>query len=146
MEKIIILQKIDGTEEEVLFKCTALVPLRYQSIFRRNFLKDLVSLATSLQNTKIDIKAVEENLQKSQEAEDIEINEDTLSIIGNIDIEILYKIIYVLAKTADPKILPFENWIDQYESIDIMEAIEFIPFILNTIIPEKKTLNRKKNP
>lgn len=121
MEKTIVFKRTDGTEEAINFKCTATAPLRYQALFKRNFLADLASLS-----------------------KDVDKDTDNLKLLESLDLSIIYKIMYVMAKTADGSIYDIEKWLDQYESIDIEEVItELIPFAINTIIPEKKTMNQK---
>lgn len=56
-----------------------------------------------------------------------------------LDTEVVYNIIWVLAKTADKTIPPLIEWLDEFDSIDLGEVItEVKDMILASIKAKKK--------
>lgn len=94
MEKII---EIDG--KKVPFKSTGAFLLRYKAQFGRDALADLVKMETGfkkLQDTKI---------------------------ADDVDTTALFNLIWVLAKTANPKIKPPMDWLDSFNEFPIYEIV-----------------------
>ena len=94
MEKILT---IDG--RQVKFKSTGAFLLRYKAQFGRDAIQDILRLQSAI-NNKGQIK-----------------NIDTL------DLEVFYNLIWTLAKTADPDILPPMEWLDEFSEFPLMDII-----------------------
>ncbi len=88
-----------GEEVSVLCRCNALTILKYQTFFKRNFLTDINEM----------VKAVGEDIN-----------------LAAIDIEVFYRLIYIMAKSADKSLPDFETWFESFDSIDIADAFENI--------------------
>lgn len=59
---------------------------------------------------------------------------NTTNDFNKFDTEIMYNIIWVLAKTANPNILGVEAWLDTFESFPLMEVFtEAMELILNSM-------------
>lgn len=113
MEKIL---NIDGSQ--VKFKSTGAFLLRYKAQFGRDALQDIYKL----QN------AINEN--------------NEITHIETLNIEVFYDLVWTLAKTADPTIPPPMEWLDgfsEFPLIDILpELIDMIFSCLTSTVESKK--------
>ncbi len=114
MEKVLI---IDG--RQVKFKSTGAFLLRYKAQFCRDALQDIFSL------------------QGSVDAE------GRVTDASALDLEVLYNLIWTLAKTADPSIPPPLEWLDTFGEFPLAEIVpEVIDLIFSslgtTVEPKKK--------
>ena len=114
MEKIL---NIDG--RNVKLKSTGAYLLRYKAQFGRDALQDIFKL----------VGAIDE---KSKAIKDI----------NALDLEVLFNMIWVLAKTADPNLPPPLEWLDTFSEFPLEEIIpEVIDMIFGCI---KSSTNPKK--
>lgn len=113
MEKIL---KIG--DKEIKMKSTAGTMMRYRNQFNRDFIKDLVKLQSKLG----------EKIETGQEFE-------------ALDLDIFEKIAWCMAKTADNTIPEIENWLDEFETFDIMQVL---PQIMELLIANMEQINDKK--
>ena len=113
MEKKI---KIDG--KNVKFKSTGALPMRYKAQFGRDFFKDLYKMQS----------AVEKKNKKQPTIKDIE----------SIDFDTFYKIIWILAKTADKDIPEPIEWLDQFDEFPIMDILDEVMVMIESTIQAKK--------
>ena len=105
MEKTLV---IDG--RQVPFKSTGAFLLRYKAQFHRDALKDIYKMQNAVKP------------------------DGTVSDIEVLDIEVFYNLIWTLAKTADPNILPPFEWLDTFEEFNLNEIIpEVIDMIYSCI-------------
>jgi hypothetical protein len=113
MEKIL---NIDG--RQVKFKSTGAYLLRYKAQFGRDALKDIFKLQA----------AVDENNQ--------------IADIDALDLEVLYDLVWTLAKTADPGIKPPMEWLDEFSEFPLMDIvpkiIDLIYSCLSSTVKSKK--------
>ncbi len=108
---------IDG--RPVRFKSTGAFLLRYKNQFGRDALQDIFKL----QN------AVDES--------------GAVSDAGSFDLEVIYNLIWTLAKTADPKLPPPLEWLDTFEEFPLADVVpEVVDLIFaslgSTVEPKKK--------
>lgn len=104
--------------KEIKMKSTAGTMMRYRNNFNRDFIKDLMNLQKKLTN-KID---------NGTEFE-------------AIDLDIFEKIAWCMAKTADNNIPDIENWLDQFDTFDIMQVL---PEIMELLVANMEQINSKK--
>jgi hypothetical protein len=113
MEKILT---IDG--RQVKFKSTGAFLLRYKAQFGRDALQDILRLQSA-----IDSKGQIKN-------------------INTLDLEVFYNLIWTLAKTADPNILPPLEWLDEFSEFPLMdiipEIVDMIFSCLTSTVESKK--------
>ncbi len=113
MEKMLT---IDG--RQVKFKSTGAFLLRYKAQFGRDAIQDILRLQSAIDN-KGQIK-----------------NIDTL------DLEVFYNLIWTLAKTADPDILPPLEWLDEFSEFPLMdilpEVMDMIFSCMQSTVESKK--------
>lgn len=113
MEKILTIGN-----KEIKMKSTAGTMMRYRNNFNRDFIKDLIQLQTKLS----------EKLDKGTEFE-------------ALDLDIFEKIAWCMAKTADNNIPDIENWLDQFDTFDIMQVL---PEIMELLVANMEQINSKK--
>lgn len=92
--------EIDG--KQVGFKSTAATPLRYKKYFGKDYFTEILKL-----KNLTDLK----NIENQSEA------------LAKIDFEVLYNIIWVLAKTADKNLKEPIEWLDEFETFPIGEIL-----------------------
>lgn len=113
MEKVI---EIGG--KEIKMKSTAGTMMRYRNNFNRDFIKDLISLQTKLQ-------------EKAEAGTQFEA----------LDLDIFEKIAWCMAKTADDSIPDIERWLDEFDTFDIMQVL---PELMNLLVANMEQINAKK--
>jgi len=104
--------------KQVRMKSTAGTMMRYRNYFNRDFIKDLVKLQTKLTD----------KLETGQEFE-------------ALDLDLFEKIAWCMAKTADNSIPDIENWLDEFETFDIMQVL---PELMNLLVANMEQINDKK--
>jgi len=114
MEKIL---NIGG--KEIKLKSTAGTMMRYRNNFNRDFLKDLINLQEKLKDRT-------ENGTQFQA----------------VDLDIFEKIAWCMAKTADDSIPQIENWLDQFETFDIMQIL---PQIMELLVGNMEQINNTQS-
>jgi hypothetical protein len=109
---------IDG--KDIPFRSSAALPLRYKSQFNRDFFADLMKLDKVIQGKSLDFDA--------------------------LDSDIIYNLVWVLAKTADKDIPAPVEWLDTFETFPLEEIYVGIYDLLASSIsgmssskPAKKT-------
>ena len=112
LEKII---HIDG--KDILFKSTGATALRYKAQFHRDFFAEIVKMAV-----------LEEILTGKIGEADPE----------KIDLEIFYRISWVMAKTADKNIQPMMEWLDSFDEFPIFDVIEQINDLIASMFQTTK--------
>lgn len=113
MEKIL---NIDG--RDVKFKSTGATPLIYSRNFSKDFFNDLFKMNSfsELMNPKA---------KKSNKTEEI-------------DFEVFYRIVYILAKGGNPDIPPMEQFFESFSTFPIIEIVSELNDLLLSSIQSKK--------
>lgn len=96
-------------EKPIVLKVTGATPLRFKAQFGKDFLSEVLKL-----------------------------NKMNKNKIENIDFELFYNLIWVMAKTAKPDIPDPLTWFDSFESIPLMDVIPEIQDLLTFSIQGKK--------
>ena len=105
MEKIIT---IDG--RQVKFKSTGAFLLRYKAQFHRDALKDIYKMQSIINE------------------------ENQITDIDALDLEVFYDLLWTLAMTADKNIDPPLEWLDGFDEFPLMDIIpEVMDLILGCI-------------
>lgn len=110
MEKIITIGN-----KEIKLKSTAGTMMRYRNYFNRDFLKDLIALQDKLK-------------ERAESGKQFEA----------VDLDIFEKIAWCMAKTSDDSIPTIENWLDQFETFDIMQVL---PQIMELLVSNMAQVN-----
>ena len=114
MEKILI---IDG--RQVKFKSTGAFLLKYKAQFGRDALKDIFKLQGAVD-------------KKNQ-----------IKNIDALDLEVLYDLVWTLAKTADPAIKPPMEWLDGFSEFPLMDIVPEITDMIYSCM-SSTAKNKKK--
>lgn len=136
MEKTI---KISG--QEIPLKITASFPLRYKSQFGEDILKFVMPL---LQGVLPLVKVMQE--EKLDNAADL-INQENsaalVDVLSYVEMEKLFNIVWVLAKTANKDLKEPMEWLDEFEEFPLTEVLPTVfEMILKTF---GATQESKKN-
>lgn len=118
MEKTIY---IDG--HPVMLKSTGALPKRYKAQFRRDYFADLLKLA----------KVVGGDSNKGIVLSDI-----TFTDLEHFDMEVLYDIVWTMAKSADRSIPDPVEWLDKFETFPIQEIMPEVQELLGNSMPQSK--------
>jgi hypothetical protein len=118
MEKTI---HVDG--KEIRLKSTGATVLRYKQQFGRDYFGELLKMTKAMEP----MKGKTTSLDK--------LNEEDLSLL---DFEVIYNFVWVLAKTADPKIPEPIEWLDSFDTFPIMDILPEIEDLLSASIQTKK--------
>ncbi|NWK10404.1 hypothetical protein [Clostridium cadaveris] len=112
MEKILIIDN-----KEVPFKSTGAFFLKYKAQFKKDGISELIKVSECI-----------EKIGKSNTVD--------------LDSDVLYNLIWTLAKTANPKIKPPMQWFDEFETFPIIEVvIELQDLLMSTIQSSVKAKN-----
>lgn len=106
MEKVL---SIDG--KQVKMRASALIPRLYRFKFRRDIIRDMVSLKNAYEKArKLPDDATEEERQEAQ--------------LSALDLTIFENVAYIMAKHADPSIPDTaDEWLDGFEMFSIYEIL-----------------------
>ena len=119
MEKVIRIG-----EKDIKMASTAGTLYRYRMQFKRDFMKDLAALDTALHN-----------IQKAKE-------NDQYAEFNVLQLEVFEQIAWSMAKTADKNIPEIDDWMDQFDTFDIYQALPQIMDIASSNFVNNK---EKKN-
>lgn len=112
---------INIDDKDVKFKTNGAVAPRYMAQFKRDLLKDILSITIG----RID-------LEKATDEEKLEWIRD------NIDFMMFYNIAWIFAKTADKSIPEPMTWLEGFDSFPIVEVITPLMELLEVWLGTKK--------
>lgn len=118
MEKTIYID-----EKPVRLKATAALSKRYKAQFGRDYFADLMKLA----------KVIGTGGKKS-----IALTSMSYDDLGHFDMEVLYDIIWTMAKSADRTIPDPLEWLDGFETFPLKEIMEDVKELLENSMPQSK--------
>ena len=110
MEKIINIGGVD-----VRLKSTAATPLLYKNQFKTSFLTDLMLLSKAFQNGT-------------------DVNKMSYNQLKNVDLDIFYNFVWVLAKGADKNIEPPLEWFAKFSEFNLQEVMTDVMDLLTSSI------------
>lgn len=103
---------------QITFKSTAATMLKYKAQFGRDMLRDFSELQKAFKKTK---KGIE------------------IADINKFDIETLYNLIWVFAKTANKTIPDVMDWYDSFESFPLISVLtELTELLSNSLKVDRK--------
>jgi hypothetical protein len=111
-------------EKPVRLRSTAALPMRYKAQFRRDYFADLMKLAKVIgpgaKGRKLDLSKI------------------TFEDLDHFDMEVLYNMIWTMAKSADRSIPDPIEWLDQFETFPLAELLSEIKDLLENSISQSK--------
>lgn len=120
MEKTIV---IDG--KQVRLKSTVATVKRYKAQFRRDLFADMMALGA------IGTFTPQDGSQPSIDLSNVDLKK--------IDFEVIYDLVWLYAKTADPNLPDPITWLDGFEEFPIYEIIPEINDMIQSTMGAKKT-------
>lgn len=116
MQKII---NIDG--REVKFATNAATPFKYKKEFQSDFFADLVRMAKTIGDDRTD-------------------NLDALSWedVDQLNFDVIYQIIYIMAKTGNPQLDPMERWLESFDEFPLDEILGQCTELIEGLMKRKK--------
>lgn len=99
---------------DVTFKATGGLPYRYKSQFGREYIQDMLMIEQSISG----IKAPSKNSSKTA-VEEYELK--TAYTLTSTAIEMMYNILWCMAKTADDSIPDPQRWLDSFDAFPVFE-------------------------
>ena len=117
MEKTIYID-----EKPVRLRSTAALPKRYKAQFRRDYSGDLLKIAKVFRNGN-----------KSAALTSV-----AFSDLEYLDMDVLYDIVWTMAKSADKNISDPIEWLDAFETFPLQEIMPEIQDLLENSMPQSK--------
>lgn len=108
MEKIITI-----CEKPVTFRATGGIGYRYKSQFGREYIADAVELENFINSCTKD--------------KDGNVSYD----VTKLSLELMYNILWTMAKTADSKIPPPQEWLDSFDTFPVFEIFAELQDIMS---------------
>lgn len=137
--------KING--RDVVFKKNGATMLLYKQIFGREYFADLAKIIKS----KKQIDAAENKANpkakkgKKTETEDEISDEELIAIaeqLENLNLEVYYNLLYVLAKSADPKLPDPLTWFGSFEEFDVITVFDTVsPMLARELSVDRKNVS-----
>ena len=124
MEKTIYIDN-----KPVRLKSTAALPKRYKAQFRRDYFADLFKIA---------------KVFEGKDSKEMDLKHISYEDLSCLDLDVLYDIIWTLAKTADKSIPEPLEWYDQFERFDLMKVLPMVGGLISgSVSQSKKKVNDK---
>ncbi|WP_010049869.1 hypothetical protein [Carnobacterium maltaromaticum] len=126
MEKTITI-----ADKQVRLKSTAATPKRFKIQFGRDYFAELLKFAKVFEP----LNNLEESEGEEREVDLSQLSYDSLKLL---DFDVLYDIVWVLAKSADNSIPDPLTWLDQFEVFPLAEIMPEIQELLSHSIKTEK--------
>jgi hypothetical protein len=95
-------------DKDVRFKASAALPLRYKSQFGKDFFAEMATMVGADKD------------------------------FSKIDSEVFYRVIWTLAKCADPSIPPLVEWVESFDEFPVFTIFAEISDLLNVAMKTTK--------
>ncbi len=109
--------------QPIRLKSTAALPKRYKAQFRRDYFADLFKIAKVFDGKK---------------KGDMNLEDITYENLERMDMDVLYDIIWTLAKTADKNIKDPLEWYDGFEKFNLMAILPEVQDLIRGSISQSK--------
>lgn len=100
---------------DVTFKATGGLPYRYKSQFGREYIQDLILIEQSVSNIK---EPPKNSTKAAQQAYELA----TAYALTGASLEMMYNILWCMAKTADDSIPDPQRWLDSFETFSVFDV------------------------
>lgn len=133
MEKIIVL---DGKEYRL--STNAYTPIAYKKEFGIDYFKDLFNMVKG--------QAIMSKLEEMGPDEELTADKVDISMLEEFDMLFFYRLFWVFAKSANPRIKTFDNFFMEMESFPLEEVGPVLMEMLAANIRTKKSQMSRKRP
>ncbi|MDK6685811.1 hypothetical protein [Aerococcus sp. UMB8623] len=108
MSKII---QIDG--RDVKLATNGATAILYKKEFGRDFFSDLLILIKSLSGA----------YTATEEQQNLNLNDLTYEELSHLDLTVLYRLVYIMAKTANPDLPDLMTWLASFEEFPVADIL-----------------------
>lgn len=96
----------------------------YKQEFGRDFFSDLLKLVKSVST--------------GVESEEMDLNDLSYEQIENIDFQVFYQIIYILAKGGNKNIEPMTDWLAEFDEFPIFDIFPVVEDVISGLLKRTK--------
>lgn len=101
---------------DVRFKATGGCAYRYKAQFGREFIADAVSMQKAFGECQ-----TKEKVKCKRKDGKIEYKEVTEYDVTKLNLDLMYNMLWVYAKTAEPSIPPPQEWLDEFDEFPVFD-------------------------
>lgn len=110
---------------DIVFESNGVTPLLYKQAFKKDFFADLVKAGTVMQ-------AFQDNMDN--------LSIENLDSLDKFDTEVIYRLLWACARTADKEIKPMFDWVVENPEISFVDdAAEIINLVVESMASKKKS-------
>lgn len=110
---------------DIVFESNGVTPLLYKQAFKKDFFADLMKAGTVMQSFSSNLDNLSSNDLKS---------------LDSFDSEVIYRLIWACARTADKEIKPMLEWVEENPEISFVEdGGEVISLVVESMESKKKS-------
>lgn len=110
-------------EKPIRLRSTAALPKRYKAQFKRDYFADLMKLAKVI------------NIRGKRK---VDLSDIPFEKLDHFDMDVLYDIVWTMAKSADRSIPDPIEWLDGFETFPLKEILPEIRELMQNSMPQSK--------
>lgn len=115
----------------------AYTPIAYKATFGMDYFQDLFTMIKS--------EAVMRQLEQLEEGETLDASKIDLAILADFDMTFFHRLFWVFAKSANPKVKPFEDFFMEMEEFPLQTIGPVLMSMLNQgMTTRKKQMHQRK--
>lgn len=126
---------ISGTRYELA--SNAFTPIAYKEQFGKDYFQDLFQM--------VNTEAIITQLSQLEDGEELQANQIDVSILSHFDMTFFHRLFWVFAKSANPRVKPFEDFFMEMEEFPLQEVGPVLMSMLNQgMTTRKKQITQKQ--
>lgn len=115
----------------------AYTPIAYKEQFGKDYFQDIFNMLSA--------ESIMTQLEQLEEGEELKASQIDLSILSDFDMTFFHRLFWVFAKSANPRIKPFEDFFMSMEEFPLQEVGPVLMSMLNQgMTTRKKQMNQKQ--
>lgn len=111
----------------------AYTPIAYKEQFGKDYFQDLFNMLSA--------ESIMTQLEQLEEGEELKASQIDLSILSDFDMTFFHRLFWVFAKSANPRIKPFEDFFMSMEEFPLQEVGPVLMSMLNQGMTTRKSRN-----
>lgn len=111
----------------------AYTPIAYKEQFGKDYFQDLFNMLSA--------ESIMAQLEQLEEGEELKASQIDLSILSDFDMTFFHRLFWVFAKSANPRIKPFEDFFMSMEEFPLQEVGPVLMSMLNQGMTPEKSRN-----
>lgn len=108
----------------------AYTPIAYKEQFGKDYFQDLFNMLSA--------ESIMTQLEQLEEGEELKASQIDLSILSDFDMTFFHRLFWVFAKSANPRIKPFEDFFMSMEEFPLQEVGPVLMSMLNQGMTTRK--------